>query len=353
MSQLHSRQPVNSDEAERTRARAHSEYDEYDTYSKYTVHNASTLVPLATWDVETDLYTDKFPVPMARQSRQDSGKLFTEPLASVSAPLYDTRATQSLVIALQSTLQPQTGKTPLVIPGSRQKTRQTSQMEKLPAARRLHPSIRLGVILIATCGILLFTLSSLSPLGKDRGGTTLFDGAIQWAQEQGGAWNGMVSRIQQAAQPAAPDANTTVAAPPAAPNLPAVANLPRGAYVDVARQAAIRYGISPDNFVRQIQQESHFNPNALSPSGAVGIAQFLPSTAASLGVNPYDPVSALNGAARFMASLAGQFGGDYAKALAAYNAGPGAVQSAVNMGGAAWLTYLPAETQNYVRIIMG
>jgi soluble lytic murein transglycosylase-like protein len=124
-------------------------------------------------------------------------------------------------------------------------------------------------------------------------------------------------------------------------------------YVDMARQAALSAGISPDLFVRQIQQESGFNPNAGSPAGAEGIAQFMPGTAASMGINPYDPAQALPGAARLMASLSAQFGGDYAKALAAYNAGPGAVNAAVAQGGANWLSYMPAETQNYVAIIMG
>jgi soluble lytic murein transglycosylase-like protein len=124
-------------------------------------------------------------------------------------------------------------------------------------------------------------------------------------------------------------------------------------YVSMARQAAMNAGISSDAFVRQIQQESGFNPNAGSPAGAVGIAQFMPATAASMGINPYNPAQALNGAASMMAGLAGQFGGNYAKALAAYNAGAGAVQSAVARGGGSWLSYMPAETQNYVSIIMG
>jgi len=120
-----------------------------------------------------------------------------------------------------------------------------------------------------------------------------------------------------------------------------------------ARQAAISAGISPDAFVRQIQQESGFNAGAGSPAGAVGIAQFMPGTAANLGVNPYDPSSALPGAARMMAGLASQFGGDYRKALAAYNAGGGAVNSAVAQGGGNWLSLMPTETQNYVATIMG
>jgi soluble lytic murein transglycosylase-like protein len=72
-----------------------------------------------------------------------------------------------------------------------------------------------------------------------------------------------------------------------------------------------------------------------------------------MGINPYDPAQALNAAAQMMASLNAQYGGDYAKALAAYNAGSGAVDAAVAQGGGSWLSYLPAETQNYVSIIMG
>jgi soluble lytic murein transglycosylase-like protein len=124
-------------------------------------------------------------------------------------------------------------------------------------------------------------------------------------------------------------------------------------YVGTARQAAAAAGISPDLFVRQIQQESGFNPGAVSPSGAVGIAQFMPGTAASMGVNPYDPTSALYGGARLMANLSTQFGGNYAKALAAYNGGPGTVIGAVNAGGGNWMGFLPNESRNYVHTIMG
>jgi len=112
-------------------------------------------------------------------------------------------------------------------------------------------------------------------------------------------------------------------------------------------------GIPPNYFVQQINTESGFNPNAVSPAGAVGIAQFLPSTAAGLGINPWDPIQALQGAAKMMASYASQYGGDYAKALAAYNAGSGTVQNAVNNCGANWLNCLPGQTRNYIFKIMG
>lgn len=124
-------------------------------------------------------------------------------------------------------------------------------------------------------------------------------------------------------------------------------------YETVARQDALNAGISPDTFVRQIMQESGFNPFAISPAGAIGIAQFEPATAAALGIDPHDPIASLKAAASLMESYVQQFGGDYAKALAAYNAGPGTVQSAVQAGGINWQAFLPAETQNYIRFILG
>ena len=131
--------------------------------------------------------------------------------------------------------------------------------------------------------------------------------------------------------------NTTQPIVAAVPAMPAI---PQSNLVTLAQQDAIEYGISPVYFVRQIYAESGFNPNAYSPAGAVGI-------------DPYDPVSALNGAAKYMAGLSNEFDGDYAKALAAYNAGSGAVQTAVNNGGANWLSLMPYETQVYVSKIMG
>ena len=112
-------------------------------------------------------------------------------------------------------------------------------------------------------------------------------------------------------------------------------------YQAAARQFAIQHGLNPNVFVRQIRQESGFNPNARSPAGAVGIAQFMPGTAKGLGVNPSNPMQALEGAAKLMAQYVHQYG-NYRDALVAYNAGPGAV------GGK-----LPLETQAYVRNILG
>src|SRR5262245_11068678 len=108
-----------------------------------------------------------------------------------------------------------------------------------------------------------------------------------------------------------------------------------------ARRAAQRHGLDPSIFERQIQQESGFNPGARSPAGAQGIAQIMPATARGWGVNPADPIASLDAAAKNMAGYVRRYG-SYRNALVAYNAGPGRV------GGA-----LPAETQNYIKVILG
>jgi soluble lytic murein transglycosylase-like protein len=123
-------------------------------------------------------------------------------------------------------------------------------------------------------------------------------------------------------------------------------------YVEVARQAALDNQIEPSVFIRQINQKSGFNPDVTGASGEIGIAQFMPETARSLGINAHDPVAALKGAARFMASYVHHFGGDYEKALAAYNAGAGTVESAIAQGGTNWKAYIPASTRRYVAIIL-
>jgi hypothetical protein len=119
-----------------------------------------------------------------------------------------------------------------------------------------------------------------------------------------------------------------------------------GDLVDQTRQAAVAAGIDPDIFARQIKQESGFNPNAKSPAGALGIAQFMPDTAKGLNINPNDPSQALPAAAKLMRSYLDMYGGDYKKALAAYNAGPGAVDK---------YNGVPPfkETQAYVSAIYG
>ena len=116
-------------------------------------------------------------------------------------------------------------------------------------------------------------------------------------------------------------------------------------YVNAAYNAAVKYGIDPDLFVRQINAESAFNPNAVSSAGAIGLGQLMPDTAKELGVDPNDPLQNLDGAARYMKQQLDRFG-DPALALAAYNAGPSRVAKAQGVPNI-------EETQNYVSKILG
>lgn len=107
-------------------------------------------------------------------------------------------------------------------------------------------------------------------------------------------------------------------------------------------QAARRHNIDTALLSAVVEVESAGNPRAVSPVGAQGLAQLMPATARDLGVeDPLDPAQNLDGAAKYLRQLLGRFQGDIAKALAAYNAGPGNVQK---YGG------MPpfAETQAYV-----
>lgn len=117
-------------------------------------------------------------------------------------------------------------------------------------------------------------------------------------------------------------------------------------YRAAAAEIAQKYGIDPEMFVRQIQQESGFDPNAKSSAGALGLAQLMPGTALDMGVLRIDPLQNLEGGAKYMRMLLDRYNGDYRLALAAYNAGMGNVDKA---GG------IPAfpETQNYVNAIYG
>ncbi len=124
-------------------------------------------------------------------------------------------------------------------------------------------------------------------------------------------------------------------------------------YQTLARQDAQQAGIRPDIFSRQMNQESGFQPFVVSPAGAIGISQFMPTTAAGIGLNPWNPVASLQAAARYMANKLTYYAGDYRKALASYNAGSGAVATAVALYGSAWLAHMSTETQGYVRDILG
>ena len=119
----------------------------------------------------------------------------------------------------------------------------------------------------------------------------------------------------------------------------------RGQFLASAKAAARRHRVPEDLFLRLVQAESNWQPAALSTKGAIGLAQLMPGTARLLRVDPNDPEQNLEGGARYLRMMYDKFG-TWRLALAAYNAGPGAVEK---HGG------IPPyrETRNYVKTILG
>ena len=96
-------------------------------------------------------------------------------------------------------------------------------------------------------------------------------------------------------------------------------------YADLFCSAGAAHGIPPSILAAVAKAESAFDPDAVSHAGAQGLMQFMPATAEEMGVDPYDPASAIDGAARYLSQNLRRFG-SMELALAAYNAGPGNVQ---------------------------
>jgi len=120
-----------------------------------------------------------------------------------------------------------------------------------------------------------------------------------------------------------------------------------GDFSALINQAAKKYNVNPNLVQAVVKAESNFDPTAVSSAGALGLMQLMPATAAGLGVtNALDPAQNIEGGVKFLSQLLNHYNGNVRLAVAAYNAGPGAVD---NYNG------VPPyqETQTYVERVLG
>jgi soluble lytic murein transglycosylase-like protein len=150
---------------------------------------------------------------------------------------------------------------------------------------------------------------------------------------------GFSAALAQALNPPAVPVDTAASTAPAP--------VPPEQIDQLVQQNANIWQVDPALIKSVIANESSFDANATSPVGAQGLMQLMPETAASLGVrNPYDPAQNVAGGTRYLRSLLDRFKGDTRLAVAAYNAGPGAVEKYGDVP-----PY--AETQTYVQNVLG
>ncbi len=188
-------------------------------------------------------------------------------------------------------------------------------------------------------GDLVFFDNSSSRAGIDHVGIYIGDGKMIAAPQAG-----EVVKVQSVGNPTL--IRRVLPDTPAAPATGGAAGGGLGGvpYADLFVSAGARHGVEPALLAAVARTESNFDSSAVSSAGATGLMQFMPATARGLGVNPADPASAIDGAARYLRQLTDQFGST-SLALAAYNAGPGTVS---RHGG------IPpyGETQSYVTKVL-
>ncbi|WP_202414015.1 lytic transglycosylase domain-containing protein [Pseudomonas aeruginosa] len=190
--------------------------------------------------------------------------------------------------------------------------------------------------------------NALSSLGDDS--------ATPWRsdqlQELKGAFKAFDEQpAQQARPPASDDGDGAIRLwdlaeePQAALVVPASMAAKAAPYARLIQRYAHQVRMSPTLVTLMIHEESRFNPTAVSPKGAKGLMQLMDAVSEELGVDPFDPESNIRGGTKHLARLYRAFGGNLKLAIAAYNAGEGAVRK---YGG------IPPyeETQNYVSRIM-
>lgn len=200
----------------------------------------------------------------------------------------------------------------------------------------------LGLLSLFCAGSLVFSVAAgaegLNISGSNKNRSALF-------KSQSALLDGRLSKQYDFADRLKPGAKKKPGVQVETAGLPRYKGSYKGTYLEVAKAAARKHGVPEDLFLRLVQQESGWNPHAVSHAGATGLAQLMPGTAAKLGVDATDPHENLDGGARYLSMMYTKFG-SWRLALAAYNAGPGAVEK---HGGIPPFT----ETKNYVKAILG